>query len=219
MALSLNGSGHLTSTTGSAPTITLSNMSAGDVIIVDAGFTSAGTLTSLSATGITFDGSRHANNGANDRWRGVANSSGTNVVVTINFNTSNTTVANVYAISGANTSSSFDLGGPQTYSGVPSDGTGKTITTQSQNTMAIGFFIMNSTQNPTADTGNGFVLISGADFYCTEYKILNSAQQLTFTLGTGAGDSRGSILDAVVAAAVAAPPNPSSAIRYLGWYA
>lgn len=194
MPLSLGNSAH--NTNGGATSITLTlSYSSGSFIVCDI-TTNGPPITAVSSAALgAFTHHVNSPSDAIERWHLVATSAQTNDTITVTQTTALFITADVYEIKGANTSSPYDSGGPQTSDGPDP----KSITTANANTMVIAAFRESSTASPTA--GSGFTQISGADFQLTEYEILSSAQTLSCTQTTGAGNSNGLIIDAIVAAA------------------
>lgn len=196
MTLAIDGTpNHATNGGTTSIALSLTTSIANDLIVVDVSY-NAGVVNSVSATGLTF--TQHATNASPgiDRWAAVASSTFSGSI-TVSMSSTATAQATAYAISGANTSSPWDAGGPQILSGNNvSDPI--SITTHNANTMAIATWRMISQSTPTQ--GTGFTLISGADFALCEYQVLSSAQTLSCTIGTGAGNANAGIADAVVAA-------------------
>lgn len=182
-------------------TITISTTNANDLIIVDVecGGTSFTTGVSSPTLG-TF--ALHANgNFQIFRYYAVASTPLTGEVITVTQGTGAYTSAIAYAISGANTASPWDAGGPISGQGAaPQDP--KSITTVNSNTMVIAGFATNN-QNPTA--GSGLTTIQGQLFQLAEYEVLSSAQTLSCTIGTGSGTAISFMIDAVKAAATTSP--------------
>lgn len=101
----------------------------------------------------------------------------------------------LFAISGADTTSPFD--------GSAINGTTDplSITTSVSAAMLVGGFRFAGTANPTA--GSGYSTISGADFMMSEHKEPLGAGTYSFTVGTGVGDANGGVVVAVKQAAAA----------------
>jgi len=189
---------------GSSSTLAVTlSYSAGSVIICDVA-PNSGPIISVVSTALgsfTF----YATSGGGqpiERWVLKPGSSQTSDTITMTQSATNFITADVYEWKGVDLTSTFDAGGPVTNGGLPSDPS--SITTVNANTAVIACFRQNSTASPTA--GSGFTLIGGANFMLSEYQILAATQTLSCTETTGAGDSHGSIVDALVAAASAVTP-------------
>jgi hypothetical protein len=99
--------------------------------------------------------------------------------------------AGVIVINGANTSSPFD--------GTAVTGTSDplSITTTHADTVITGCFTMSTQSSPTA--GTGYTSPFAGFFSLDEYKLVSSTQSgLSVSIGTGAGDARAGIADAIV---------------------
>lgn len=201
MALALDGSTSNTVTGPASLTLTLSTTSTNDVIVVDIAPNGA-PIVSVTSSHLTF--TRHAIVGSNpftlERWYAIAASTLSSEVITVTMTSAGPLLtAFAYGISGANTSSPWDSGGPQTSGSDP-----LSITTANANTMVLATFRMGSTASPTA--GSTFTSIAPiAGFAISEYKIVSSIGTYSCTLTTGAGNANGVIVDAVVAASSGVP--------------
>jgi len=193
VSLSFGNAVHGTSNPATSQAVTLT-YSAGSIIICDI-CANTGPVTSVVSSALGAF-TRHTGTGggqATDRWYLVAASAQTSDTITVTQSGSNFICVDAYEWKGVNTSSPWDAGGPV----VNASPDPQSITTVNANAAVIAFFRESSTATPTA--GSGFTQISGANFQLTEYKILSSTQTLSCTQTTGAGNSNGLILDALVA--------------------
>lgn len=203
-------------------TVSLTTTNSNDLIVVDILNVGACFTAAVSGSTLGSFGAAHANDAGvqSFRFAKLAASPLSAEVLTISGLNPTFNTVDAYAISGANTSTPFDAGGPVTANGAaPQDPL--SITTVNAKTMVIGAF-STGTASPTA--GAGFTLIGGANFQLTEYKILSAAQTLSVTMGTGVGTATVVILDGVVEAAAAGDTlgGPQNIIhmhhrRSLGW--
>jgi hypothetical protein len=127
-----------------------------------------------------------------------------NEAITVNFSgVAPVITVDVFAISGADTTIINDSNVALPNTTVTSGNT-VSLTTSNANDFLIGFYGFNSTANPTQ--GAGWTLISGANFFMTEYKIVSATQSGTVaTIGTGDTDEAAGIADAVIAASGGPP--------------
>lgn len=225
MALSITSSVSNQNGGSGSLTLTIPTINSGDVVIVDVG-PNRGPVTSLTSPNLTYTAHKVLNYGNStngiERWFAIANANLSNETVTVVQTLSFFNSGTAYSVSGANTSTPFDSGGPVgTVNGVspPPASDPETITTANANTMVIATFRSASVSQPGAGTGFTAISSLAGSFFLSEYQLLSSAQTLSCGLasGNGTGTANGSILDAIVAAGVA--PNPTASIRYLGWYA
>lgn len=118
---------------------------------------------------------------------------GEGITVTFPNPTFNTVTA--FAVNGAKTSAPFD-----TDPSLPAIGSSDplSVSTAATNTLVFAAYRMAGTANPTF--GGGFTQIQGlGNFFAVGCKIFSSPQTgLSIPLATGAGDSNGSIADAIV---------------------
>lgn len=201
MALSIDGTPNANSLSGTSLTVTLTTTLSSDLIIIDV-LTNAGPISTVSSPTLGSFQLRATSGGASgndlERWYAVASGPLTSEVITISQTGSGFMAACGYAINGANTSSPWQVASV-TSAAFPSDPLSITLTGAA---MIVGCYRMNSTASPTA--GSGYTLLSGANFHISEYAIEASSGAYSVTLTTGAGDSNGGIIDAVVAASGAA---------------
>ena len=204
--LALDGSSATHSANVFSVNLTLTTSSANDLIVVDAASNGSGlTASGVTATGLTF--TKHSSFGVSqtiERWSAVASSALSGVTITVTQTNQDFLAVTAYGISGANTSSPWDSGGPQTGTDPIS------ITTVNANTMVIGTYKMNSTASPTAGTGFTQIAADASSFHMSEYKIVSATGTYSVTLGTGAGDSQAGIVDAVVKATGGGPTCPQT---------
>lgn len=202
MALALDGSASVSANlAATTQLVTLSTTNSNDLIVVDVA-SNGSPVVSLTSAHLTFS-PLHARAGTDpqdiERWFAVAASPLSSEVITVTVTGSgsfNSTTA--YGISGANTASPWDSGGPQTSAASPSDPI--SITTTNANTMAIATYRMANTGSPTNGTGFTQIAALAGSFAISEFKILSSIQTLSCTLNAGAADAGAGIVDAVVAA-------------------
>lgn len=201
IALDPNGSssGQVAGSTAALVTVTISTTNANDVIICDVIDAAAFSLAVVTSTSLTW--TNHASltgiGGSNSmsRWYAIASSPLSGEVVTVSG--LGATFANVlvYSISGANTSTPFDAGGPVATQGTAIDPL--SITTVNPNTMITGVYL-ESSASPTA--GAGFTMLGTLSFSITEYAFKTSTGTYSVPIGTGAGTANGGIIDAIVQA-------------------
>lgn len=200
MTIALDGTpGHNSNSAGSPITASLTTSVAADVLVLFATINNGHTGTSVTDnSGVTAAWSlRKRNTNGNsilEEWSTTATGilSGATVTVNSNAGGGDFQTIDVFGVSGANTSSPFDSGGPISGNSDP-----QSITTANANTMLIGGARL-ATQNPTQ--GAGYTKISGADFQLTEYQAVSSANTYSVTVGTGVGTADGMIVDAIVQA-------------------
>jgi hypothetical protein len=159
------------------------------------------TIASISGGGLTWT-KRISNAAANpiELWTAQAVSALSSMVATITYSGSPSFESHdIFAFSGQDTSTKWDSNAsvPGSLDVSPADPI--LVSTSNANDVIIACFRMASVASPTA--GTGFTLISGADFLGSEYKIVSATQtNLSCGLGTGVGDSNGSVVDALMAA-------------------
>ena len=174
---------------------TLTTSKPDDVIIVFANTTNS--FTGISDTaGLTWNeraigGPAGGGNFITEEWYAIAPSSLSGDAITV-------TELNGYAsldafgISGANTSSPFDSGGPVTGTTTDTD----VISTTNANDMLIaGFGYGNASPDPSA----GFTLLYSENYLMSEYAIVSSTQT-NLSVNNDQGYTQGSIVDAIKAA-------------------
>lgn len=208
MALSLDGSAHLTGATASAPTITLTTSNSNDIIYL--GIVSNAAVTSVSGGGLTWNARASTNAAGNfvTSYYAIAASPLSSAVITINMASSTYVTADIFGISGADTASPFDSGGPQTNASGPAS-----ITTANANDFVVGIVLNNQNQ------GTGWTIIPASvptDFQMSEYRIESSTG--TFTANDSGGGATMSIADAVKQASAGdAFANSQQIIFMRGW--
>lgn len=207
MALSIdpNGSavGFFQQGAGTSATITISTTNPNDFIILD--FTDSVLFSTAVPTSANLTWSQHVHVDAGSssimRFTAVAASPLTNEVIMIGTLGNGFTRGTCVAISGANTTSPFDAGGPVISTTGPDP---LSITTVNMNTMLVAYYPCNTPTSP----GAGFTTIHSAagDFALSEYQILSAAGTTSVTIGAGGnGTASSGIIDGIVAAAAAAP--------------
>lgn len=148
-----------------------------------------------------------------EEWWATSASALSSNVITLNLaGTMVFATASAFGISGADTTTPFDVNGSLPSSSATNNSTSVTLSTTAANTMVLGCFREGSAGSPTA--GTGYTQILGANFMLTEYQIFTSAQtSLAVTQTTGSGTSNGIVADAVQQASAVAAPIP-----YQPWY-
>jgi hypothetical protein len=200
VALALDGTPvHVSNSTGTLTTATFTTTGGSGVIIVGIG-SNAASITSVTATGLTFT-----------NLHTIVGSGGSNVVgcytapYTSNFSgtiqvvvaSASFGVVDVFAVTGCPTTSFFD---PNV--SLPAVSTGSTASGTTTNANDFVFFVgTNSATGGTA--GTGWNTVGGTNFQVCGWKIVSAAgaQAVSFATGT----CRGSILDAVVQAVITDP--------------
>lgn len=183
MALALDGSN-----TSSAATVTLTTSNVTDVIVLIVSYSTADTLNSVSdnsGTSAAWQKRVGVTNGTwkSEEWWTTTTGAWTGATVTLNFNLTPGLISTcVFGVSGANTSSPFDVNGS-----LPStDNTGATSVTFS--TTAVNTFVVGAS---FAGSGGGsppagWTNIAINNFQGVNYKIYSSSQTGTvFTPNTG----------------------------------
>ena len=205
IALDPNGSSKasVSNFTGTSTTLTISTTNANDVIILDLLDGSGDSAAVVTSTSLTWTQHAIVNPVGNtlERWFAIAASPLSGEVITVSGLSTVVTDISVYAISGANTVTPFDAGGPVTSTTGPDP---FSITTVNPNTMVIAQMLEGVVNPPTA--GSGWTQIHSLFFYITEFQVRSTAGTVSVTLGTGAGDASGAVIDAIVQASAPTPP-------------
>ena len=197
MALAIDGTPAVQyAGTASSWSLSLTTTQPGDLIVAECE-SNGGPITSISSTNLgSFTQQNHAGSGgtAQDRWWAVAASPLTAESITFHSTTSSFFSAVVYAISGANTSAPWDSG--------KTNGTTDplSITTHEPNAMVLGAYRMSSTVSPTAGSGYTPLASGNSGYFLSEYAVKASIGTYSVTIGTGAGNSNGGVIDAVIPA-------------------
>jgi hypothetical protein len=177
----------------SLATSSLTTSNSNDVIVAYA-LTIGTSLAISDVAGLTWH-SRAATSttggGLLEEWYAIAPSPLSNDVITVTTN-NNYEEFNAFGVSGANTSSPFDPGGPVTGTSTDTD----LISTTNSNTMVIAAF---SYGNAPPDASAGFNLIYSQDFLASEYGLFSSPQT-DLSITNDQGNTQGSIVDALQAA-------------------
>lgn len=197
MALAIDGSVHKNLGSSSSTTVSLTTTQPNDYIIVVVETNGGPGLSVSSAAVGSFTRLGRAGSAGLplEIWAAFSSAALTADTITVTTTNPNFLTIDAFGVSGSGqTSLVFDSGGPQTASTDP-----VSITTVNANTMVIAAFRDNSTPTPTA--GAGFTAVSGANFLLTEYKILSAPATTSCTQTTGAGDSNGVVVIAIVQAA------------------
>lgn len=158
------------------------------------------TITSITGGGLTW--ARRKSNATNliEYWTASAAAALSGVQFTINYAAAvSFTTADVFAISGNDTSTIYDSN-PSVPASVDSTQHDPiTVFTSNAFDFIFGGFRFPATANPTA--GVGWTKISGADYQLVEYKIVSATQtSLSVNVGTGVGTATGGVADAVMSA-------------------
>lgn len=210
MSIALDGSAHGNSASASSLAVSLTTANANDLIFV-AVTDNGDVVTGVTATGLTFS---NLINGVAARadvsssaklsvWWALAATALTALSITVTTTNTQFLTVDAFGVSGADTVTPFDTNAasPTIDSTAPADPSA--ITTDAVNTMLVNVARMSGTANPTQGTGN--TNISGANFQIVQYRIVTAPQTgFSLALGTGAGDSNGSISFAIRQASAAA---------------
>lgn len=197
MALSIDGTPQ--GGTASAASIVLpafTTANANDIIVIGA-LSNADPITSITGGGLTF---LSKVDGASPRvalWYAVAASPLSAVQFTVNFGSSASIRAAVFAISGADTTTPWDATAAATDVAAPCDPLAWTNT--AADCCVVAVFRMASTTTPTA--GSGWTQQWGANSLLLETKIVSAAGSNSASITTGNGNSNGGIVAGVVMAA------------------
>lgn len=201
MVLALDGSGYGLAFFGNSQAAVLTTTQSNDVIIVDI-YTQGGPITSVTAPGLTFAqrASAYLSIVGLERWWAIAASPLSAVSITVNSTTNGNLVPVAYGISGANTSSPFQVASVTAEN--VSGGVDPLSITTTGAAMVIAAYETQLTPNITA--GSGFTPIfdatTAAINTCIEYQIEASAGTVSPTLATGAGMAQAGIVDAIAPA-------------------
>jgi Protein of unknown function (DUF4038)/Putative collagen-binding domain of a collagenase len=200
MSLALDGTPDIVSAgSGNPYTHSLSTSLSNDIIIVDIE-TNGGPVVSVSGSTLgSFARRNTANSGSGsstcERWWKRATSALSNETITVTTTSSNYHSSAAYAVSGGDSNIVWDSG---TNARSGSTGTDPIdITTVYPDTMLLCASRVN---NGTPTPGSGFTgILSGASpgYFLVEYKLVSSAGTYSATVGTGAGSSNGTIVDAL----------------------
>lgn len=191
MTLALDGSNTGNTSTGTV-VVSLSTTGGSGVIVVPI-LTNAVSVTSVTASGLTFTerpgGGFNGAGALMSNWEAPYTTNFSGNITVVVASASFTTVS-PFGISGATTSSSFDANVSLPATGVSGEFSG---TTSNANDFVF-FNIATIVANPTA--GGAWILINGTNFQCVAYQIVAATN--TFTTSTGV--SNGGILDAIIQA-------------------
>ena len=192
MALSLDGTPQTLSQGATTVVFSTFTTTAGSGQVVVCILSNAASVTSVTATGLTFTartsytGGFGYNCGAVYTAPYTVNFSG---VVTVTLASSTAGQCTLFAIGGADTTGTpGDSGGPVNNSGT----TAPSVTTTNAND-----FVYTSTNSTVATPtpGTGWTLIAGAGSMLVEYQIVSATG--TYTTSQGSGTLQGSIIDAI----------------------
>jgi hypothetical protein len=201
MALGIDGTNHASVNPGTSLNATITTTLPNDIICVCCQ-TNGGPLTGVSSTALgafTFGGRGGGAPFYQEFWYAVSSGTLSADTVTVNATSNAYIVFDVFAISGANTSTPLD-GSVVTGSTAP-----LSITTTNANDIIVGSFRMSTGSDAV---GAGFTIISAAsnlDYILTEYQIVSATQTgLSVGINTNA-NSNGAVAFAIQQAAAAAP--------------
>lgn len=215
MALALDGHATGSWSSGTTITATLTTTNTNDVIVAVVGTVGNVTITvtSISATGVTWNGSARktlafSSHGDLEIWYGTAAANLSAVTITVNLSGSTLSAGNVnvFGVSGANTGSISDANASLPATGTGASGTAPTVTgvsTSNANDMIIGG--CGIAGNTTETAGTNFTLIDGAghnnESTANEYQVVSATQSsISVAFGTAAvGGNWGMIVDAIKA--------------------
>lgn len=206
MALAPDGSAHANdSATSVAPVLTTANSN--DIIIAIA-TVNGGPVTGISGGSLTWNFIAESEGSADqlEMWYAVAASPLSSEAITITQTSSAFITADVFGISGADTSTIFDA---NVSTPAVSPTAILSVSTDTADTFIVVGYRFGSEATPTE--GTGFTKISGADFQLSEFKIVSSTQSsLSMAIGTGNGDQNGGVAVALIIAAAggATPKGP-----------
>lgn len=212
----LNGGGNVSSTTGNLLSLegTPVHANAGSgtsmnigpftttkpalIVIVNTNNASgAAGISSITGGGLTW-AKRTGSGGSNtiEEWTASAGAALSGVTFTINFNSATMfDTADVFAISGNNTSTIYDAN-----ASIPANGAADPLTVSTNNAFDFvfgGFRLANASETP----GAGWTQISSAEFQLVEYQIVQVPQtNLSVNMATHVGTASGGIADAVMSA-------------------
>lgn len=209
MTPALDGSNYAINFFGTSQAVTLSTTNTNDLIVVDI-VTTGGPVTSVTASGLTFSPHASAYNSASgvERWTAVASGTLSSETITVNTTSSGVLIVVVFGVSGANTSSPWQVSavtGENASGGVDPLSISPTAAA-----FVVGLYQSTITNAPTA--GSGFTAIldgstSGAGI-CSEYEVVASSGAVSVTLNTGAGNATAGIVDAIAPAGGGASQTP-----------
>jgi hypothetical protein len=210
MTLALDGHGHGTLATGSTFSVSLTTTGGSGQIVVCIGTnnTTNPSITSVTAAGLTF--LQRTNFFSGSGWTSMntwvapytSNFSGS---ITITANGTQAVTADVFGISGADTTASVTAGSPpfDSNAALPAHSASGNVTgqhTSSANTFIFSAVSVSAASDP-GGAGAGWTALPGsnANFLLVQYQIVSSTQTgLTSATATSA-DDKGSILDAIIA--------------------
>lgn len=148
-----------------------------------------------------------------DEWWAIAPSPLTGVTITATLSSSTFYSGALFAISGANTSTPYDVNGSLPVTGIGN--TPLTLSTTNADTFIINEQRFASTSSPTPDAGWTGIASGGGGYFLVEYKIVSSPQT-SLTISSGSTGSSAVIGDAIQIAGATPTYFPSTALFPLG---